>query len=179
MNTGICCRLKCFSKFRMCLPIWFKIPYILHLDHQKKIRLIAVSCCMHQLTEMLDPPFCRCVRKTHDIIFFQSDAFYLDKSLSLPGFHIQVKTRIFVYGFRPDQSHISKKISLFNPFFYNLIRNLRVHIDHSTALFYGNQVPPCLSGRIIAFLNINICSRPKKLGASSCIFHMNRFLFPV
>ena len=69
--------------------------------------------------------------------------------------------------------------TVFNPFFYNLIRNLRVHIDHSTALFYGNQVPPCLSGRIIAFLNINICSRPKKLGASSCIFHMNRFLFPV
>ena len=174
MDTGICCRLKCFSEFRMCLPVWFKISYILHLDHQKKIRLIAVSCCMHKLTEMLDPPFCRCVRKAHDIIFFQGNAFYLDKSLSLPGFHIQVKTGVSIRLFSPDSHFLRKKISGCHPLFCCFIRSLGIHIDPTARLVYTDQIVFCFPGRIVTLFQDHFCFRNKKFSASACVLYVNR-----
>ena len=130
---------------------------------------------MHQLTKMLDPPFCRCVRKTHDIIFFQSDAFYLDKSLSLPGFHIQVKTGISVCLFSPDSHFLRKKISGRHPLFCCFIWGLGIHIDPAALLVHTDQIVFRFPGRIITLFQDHFCFRNKKFPASACILHMDRF----
>ena len=158
----------------MCLPVRFKIPYILHLDHQKKIGLIAVRCRFHQFVEMLDPTLCRRVRKTHDIIFFQGDAFYLNKSLSLFRFHIQIKTGVSICLLPPDSHFLRKKISGCHPLFCCFIWGLGIHIDPAAPFVHTNQIVFCFPGRVVTLFQDHFRFRNKKFPASACVLYVDR-----
>ena len=158
----------------MCLPVRFKIPYVLHLDYQKKVGFIAVSCRLHQFVKVLDPTLCRRVRKTHDIIFFQGDAFYLDKSLPLFGFHIQVKTGVSVCLLTPDRHFLRKKISGCHPLFCCFIWGLGIHIDPAARLVHTDQIVFRFSGRVVTLFQDHFRFRNKKFPASACVLYVDR-----
>ncbi len=121
-----------------------EITHAFHLDHKKHICLISILLCIGKLFQMFTARSLGASGEAAHSVFFSSNVTPLisiknlsDSPVLIFRFHIQVKTRIFaIIRFQAgSKSHFQKRFPCSIHSFYNLIRNLRVHIDHSTALF--------------------------------------------
>ena len=126
---------------------------------------------------MLYCPLTRRIRKTHNTILFQGHSLDLDKRFLFSRLHIKIKSGVAVCCLRANCHRFKKQIACTQPFFHDFVWNPGIHIDQTISFSHPDQIPFCLSLRVVTLLHKNLCFGHKKFRAPACILHVDRLLF--
>ena len=183
LDPRLLCPPQRFRERGMGIRIGREIRDALHLDHKENICLIPFLFRPDQLLQMLYRTVAGSVREPAHPVLFQRHAFHFDKDLSVPGLNVQVKPGIPVRSLRPYKGHVREQIPGLDPFLYDAVRDLGIHIDQTLSparlLLHSDQVPLRLPLRIVTLLHIDHRARAQELRAAPGILHMYRLFFPI